>query len=179
MNYYRIAGINFGSLWRIYSFSSFLVVSTVMLSLKSKFLKEAILDKHLKLKEMLFFEVCLIKLVFIWIHTKGKNYFSKIITVLSSSIFWRPNIYGIILGGLKYLTVRLRAQWALPKATKHVSLASLSQRNKAINRTKYKATLWALNLLAYNNNNNKVTIITVVIGAFGTVTKGLLKGLED
>ena len=25
----------------------------------------------------------------------------------------------------------------------------------------------------------KVTIISVVIGAFGTVTKGLLKGLED
>ena len=44
-----------------------------------------------------------------------------------------------------------------------------------------------------NNNNNyldlarelkklwnmKVTIIPIVIGAFGTVTKGLLKGLED
>ena len=27
--------------------------------------------------------------------------------------------------------------------------------------------------------NMKVTIITIVIGAFGTVTKGLLKGLED
>ena len=25
----------------------------------------------------------------------------------------------------------------------------------------------------------KVTIITIVIGAFGTVTKGLLKGLQD
>ena len=25
----------------------------------------------------------------------------------------------------------------------------------------------------------KVTIIPIVIGAFGTVTKGLLKGLED
>ena len=25
----------------------------------------------------------------------------------------------------------------------------------------------------------KVTIIAIVIGAFGTVTKGLLKGLED
>ena len=25
----------------------------------------------------------------------------------------------------------------------------------------------------------KVTIISIVIGAFGTVTKGLLKGLED
>ena len=27
--------------------------------------------------------------------------------------------------------------------------------------------------------NMKVTIISIVIGAFGTVTKGLLKGLED
>ena len=27
--------------------------------------------------------------------------------------------------------------------------------------------------------NMKVTIILIVIGAFGTVTKGLLKGLED
>ena len=27
--------------------------------------------------------------------------------------------------------------------------------------------------------NMKVTIIAIVIGAFGTVTKGLLKGLED
>ena len=25
----------------------------------------------------------------------------------------------------------------------------------------------------------RVTIVTIVIGAFGTVTKGLLKGLED
>ena len=27
--------------------------------------------------------------------------------------------------------------------------------------------------------NMKVTIIPIVIGAFGTITKGLLKGLED
>ena len=27
--------------------------------------------------------------------------------------------------------------------------------------------------------NMKVTIIPIVIGAFGTVTKGLVKGLED
>ena len=27
--------------------------------------------------------------------------------------------------------------------------------------------------------NMKVTIIEIVIGAFGTITKGLLKGLED
>ena len=27
--------------------------------------------------------------------------------------------------------------------------------------------------------NMKVTIVPIVIGAFGTITKGLLKGLED
>ena len=27
--------------------------------------------------------------------------------------------------------------------------------------------------------NMKVTIVSIVIGAFGTITKGLLKGLED
>ena len=27
--------------------------------------------------------------------------------------------------------------------------------------------------------NMKVTIVTIVIGAFGTITKGLLKGLEN
>ena len=30
-----------------------------------------------------------------------------------------------------------------------------------------------------NNNNMKVMIVPIVIGAFGTITKGLLKGLED
>ena len=30
-----------------------------------------------------------------------------------------------------------------------------------------------------NNNNMKVTIVPLVIGAFGTITKGLLEGLED
>ena len=30
-----------------------------------------------------------------------------------------------------------------------------------------------------NNNNMKVTIVPIVIGVFGTVTKGLSTGLED
>ena len=30
-----------------------------------------------------------------------------------------------------------------------------------------------------NNNNDNNTIIPITIGAFGKVTKGLLKGLED
>ena len=33
--------------------------------------------------------------------------------------------------------------------------------------------------LKKNLSNMKVTIIPIVIGAFGTVTNGLLKGLED
>ena len=41
-------------------------------------------------------------------------------------------------------------------------------RDETINHIKLKK-LW----------NMKVTIIPIVIGAFGTVTKGLLKGLED
>ena len=54
---------------------------------------------------------------------------------------------------------------------------------------------WSEKLTRFNNNNNnkyldlarelkklwnmKVTIVLIVIGAFGTITKGLLKGLED
>ena len=40
---------------------------------------------------------------------------------------------------------------------------------------KYQDLAWELKKLW----NMKVTIIPIVIGAFGTVTKGLLKGLED
>ena len=36
-------------------------------------------------------------------------------------------------------------------------------------------------VINYNNNNinNKLMIIPIVIGAFGTVTKGLVQGLKD
>ena len=36
-----------------------------------------------------------------------------------------------------------------------------------------------LDLARKNLRNMKVTIIPILIGAFGTVTKGLIKGLED
>ena len=40
---------------------------------------------------------------------------------------------------------------------------------------KYLDLAWELKKLW----NMKVTIVPIVIGAFGTITKGLLKGLED
>ena len=43
------------------------------------------------------------------------------------------------------------------------------------NRDKLQDLAWELKKL----RNMKVTIIPIVIGAFGTLTKGLLKGLED
>ena len=39
----------------------------------------------------------------------------------------------------------------------------------------YLDLAWELKKLGYM----QVTIIPIVIGAFGTITKGLLKGLED
>ena len=62
---------------------------------------------------------------------------------------------------------------------------------------KYWLKIMIIIIIYYNNNNNndnkyldlarelkklwnmKVTIILIVTGAFGTVTKGLFKGLED
>ena len=43
-------------------------------------------------------------------------------------------------------------------------------------KDKYLGLAWELKK---KNWNMQVTIIPIVIGAFGTVTKGLLKGLED
>ena len=43
------------------------------------------------------------------------------------------------------------------------------KRNKYLDLARELKKLW----------NMKVTIIPIVIGAFGTATKGLLKGLED
>ena len=48
----------------------------------------------------------------------------------------------------------------------------------------YNSNIYINNNNDNNNNNNNVpnapiTIIPIAIGAFGTVTKGLLKGLKD
>ena len=50
-----------------------------------------------------------------------------------------------------------------------MKLKECEKRDKYLDLAKELKKLW----------NMKVTIILIVIGAFGTVTKGLLKGLED
>ena len=57
----------------------------------------------------------------------------------------------------------------------------LSRLITELNWKKVKRRISTSNLLGNWKKlwNMQVTIITIVIGAFGTVTKGLLKGLED
>ena len=50
-----------------------------------------------------------------------------------------------------------------------IKLKECEKRDKYLDLVRELKKLW----------NMKVTIIPIVIGAFGTVTKGLLKGLED
>ena len=54
-------------------------------------------------------------------------------------------------------------------ADHRIKLKECEKKNKYLDLAKELKKLW----------NMKVTIILIVIGAFGTVTKGLLKGLED
>ena len=54
-------------------------------------------------------------------------------------------------------------------ADHRIKLKECEKRDKYLDLARELKKLW----------NTKVTIIPVVIGAFGTVTKGLLKGLED
>ena len=54
-------------------------------------------------------------------------------------------------------------------ADHRIKLKEWEKRDKYLDLARELKKLW----------NMKVTIIPVVIGAFGTVTKGLLKGLED
>ena len=58
--------------------------------------------------------------------------------------------------------------FAVP-ADRRIKLKECEKRDKYIDLARELKELW----------NMKVTIIPIVIGAFGTVTKGLLKGLED
>ena len=50
-----------------------------------------------------------------------------------------------------------------------IKLKESEKKDKYLNLARELKKLWPI----------KVTIIPIVIGAFGTVTKGLLKGLED
>ena len=54
-------------------------------------------------------------------------------------------------------------------ADHRIKLKECEKRNKYLDLARELKKLW----------NVKVTIRPIVIGAFGTVTKGLLKGLED
>ena len=54
-------------------------------------------------------------------------------------------------------------------ADHRIKLKECEKKDKYLNLAKGLKKLW----------NMQVTIIPIVIGAFGTVTKGLLKGLED
>ena len=58
--------------------------------------------------------------------------------------------------------------FALP-ADHRIKLKECEKKDKYIDLARELKKLW----------NMQVTIIPIVIGAFGTVTKGLLKGLED
>ena len=58
--------------------------------------------------------------------------------------------------------------FAVP-ADHRIKLKESEKKNKYLDLTRELKKLW----------NMQVTIIPIVIGAFGTVTKGLLKGLED
>ena len=58
--------------------------------------------------------------------------------------------------------------FAVP-ADHRIKLKECEKRDKYLNLARELKKLW----------NMKVTIIPIVIGAFGTVTKGLLNGLED
>ena len=50
-----------------------------------------------------------------------------------------------------------------------INLKECEKKNKYLDLARELKKLW----------NMKVTIVTIVIGALGTITKGLLKGLED
>ena len=58
--------------------------------------------------------------------------------------------------------------FAVP-ADHRIKLKECEKRDKYLDLARELKKLWDM----------KVTIIPIVIGAFGTVTKGLLKGLED
>ncbi len=58
--------------------------------------------------------------------------------------------------------------FAVP-ADHRISLKECEKNDKYFNLARELKKLW----------NMKVTIVPIVIGAFGTITKGLLKGLED
>ena len=77
---------------------------------------------------------------------------------------WRPDL--IIINKKKKICKVVN--FAVP-ADHRIKLKESEKRDKYLDLARELKILW----------NMKVTIIPIVIGAFGMVTKGLLKGLED
>ena len=77
----------------------------------------------------------------------------------------RPDL--IIINKKKKRTCRI-VDFAVP-ADHRIKLKECKKKDKYLDLARELKKLW----------NMQVTIIPIVIGAFGTVTKGLLKGLED
>ena len=78
----------------------------------------------------------------------------------------RPDL--IIINKKKKTRICKIVDFAVP-ADHRIKLKECEKRDKYIDLAGELKKIW----------NKKVTIIPIVIGAFGTVTKGLLKGLED
>ena len=74
---------------------------------------------------------------------------------------------GLIIINKKKRTCKI-VNFAVP-ADHRIKLKECEKKDKYLNLARELKKLW----------NMPVTIIPIVIGAFGTVTKGLLKGLED
>ena len=77
----------------------------------------------------------------------------------------RPDL--IIINNKKKRTCKI-VDFAVP-ADHRIKLKECEKKDKYLDLARELKKLW----------NMQVTIIPIVIGAFGTVTKGLLKGLED
>ena len=77
----------------------------------------------------------------------------------------RPDL--IIINKKKKRTCKI-VDFAVP-ADHRIKLKECEKKDKCLDLSRELKKLW----------NMQVTIIPIVIGAFGTVTKGLLKGLED
>ena len=78
----------------------------------------------------------------------------------------RPDL--IIINKKKKKKICKIVDFAVP-ADRRIKLKECEKRDKYLDLARELKKLW----------NMKVTIIPIVIGVFGTVTKGLLKGLED
>ena len=77
----------------------------------------------------------------------------------------RPDL--IIINNKKKRTCKI-VDFAVP-ADHRIKLRECEKKDKYLDLARELKKLW----------NMQVTIIPIIIGAFGTVTKGLLKGLED